>query len=204
MRANIVRLPNQTPFLPTMPRRETQRHTAKLLRTAPHYTKDDISQLGHFSFSSKHPTTALWFLSGSHRSESPHRGRSLRTMCGDSDPCGKVGRRVQHFAPSNMRYCRGLYHGLHCCTSAPRRSVLVSNLPIYNCEDWINFFKSLPYCFHQKWKTIPTHPNRPTYVNPTRAKPRTNHMRPNDRNQLDSTKQRYPVVLPTSSGQGRL
>ena len=48
--ANIVRLPNQTPFLPTMPRRETQRHTAKLLRTAPHYTKDDISQLDHFSF----------------------------------------------------------------------------------------------------------------------------------------------------------
>ena len=34
-----------------MPRRETQRHTAKLLRTAPHYTKDDISQLDHFSFS---------------------------------------------------------------------------------------------------------------------------------------------------------
>ena len=51
MRANIVRLPNQTPFLPTMPRRETQRHTAKLLRTAPHYTKDDIPQLDHFSFS---------------------------------------------------------------------------------------------------------------------------------------------------------
>ena len=61
------------------------------------------------------------------------------------------------------------------------------------------FFSSISHCFHRKWKTIPTHPNKPTYVNPTRAKPRTNHTRPNDRNQLDSTKQRYPVVLPTSS-----
>ena len=68
----------------------------------------------------------------------PHRGRSLRTLCGDSDPCGKVGRYVQHFAPSNMRYCRGLHHGLRCCTLASRRSVLVSNWPIYNCEDWDN------------------------------------------------------------------
>ena len=57
--------------------------------------------------------------------------------------CGKVGRYVQHFASSNMRYCRGLYHGLHLRTSAPRRSVLVSNWPIYNCQDWVKFFKSL-------------------------------------------------------------
>ena len=41
------------------------------------------------------------------------------------------------------------------------------------------------HCFHRKWKTIPTHPNKPTYVNPTRAKQRTNHTRRNDRNQLD-------------------
>ena len=95
----------------------------------------------------------------------PHRGWSLRTVCGDSDP----------------------YHGLHCCTSTPRRSVLVSNWPMYYCQDRVDFF-SLFQCFPRKWKTIPTHPNRPTYVNPTRAKPRTNHKRRNDRNQLDSTK----------------
>ena len=44
-----------------------------------------------------------------------------------------------------------------------------------------------------------THTSKQAYVvNPTRAKPRTNHTKPNDRNQPDSTKQRYPVVLPTS------
>ena len=40
-----------------------------------------------------------------------------------------------------MRYFRGLYHGLHCCTSAPCRSVLVSDWSIYNCQDWVNFFQ---------------------------------------------------------------
>ena len=74
------------------------------------------------------------------------------------------------FAPSNMRYRRGLYHGLHCCTSAPRRSVLGSNWPIYNCE--VSFI-----VFIENGRQYPH----------IQTGPRTNHTRPNDRNQLDST-----------------
>ena len=50
-----------------------------------------------------------------------------------------------------------LYHGLHCFTSAPCRSVLVSNWRIYNCQDWVKFFQ-----VSQAYVRQP-HPSQTTY-----------------------------------------
>ena len=59
-----------------------------------------------------------------------------------------------------MRYCGGLYHGFHCCTPAPLRSVLVSNWSIYH-QDFF-FFKSLSL-FSSKMEDN-THTSKQAYV----------------------------------------